>query len=233
MSETSHPTKTRFNVQGMDCAGCAIKIENALRRMPGVTEVDVSVAGGAVTVAHDQSNAPAMRSQIAGLGYVVIGSEEVGAKLGHDHREEATGPENDAGHSHIHDSGPTDQSWWQTPKGRLTIASGAALAVAFAVGKAIPATEQWAFLLAMLVGLMPIARRAFSAAMCGHAVLDRNADDDRGRRRGLHRRDRGGGNGRVPVPDRRAAGRRRRRQGARQHPGPDHACAEDRPARGR
>ena len=80
---------------------------------------------------------------------------------------EVSAPEEDAGHSHIHDHGPTDQSWWQTRKGRLTIASGGALAVAFAVGKAVPATEQWAFLLAMMVGLIPIAKRAFSAAMAG------------------------------------------------------------------
>ncbi len=70
---------TRMRVQGMDCAGCAIKIENALRRMPGVTEVNVSVAGGTVTVRHDQADTNAMSSQIAGLGYTVTGSEEVGA----------------------------------------------------------------------------------------------------------------------------------------------------------
>jgi Cd2+/Zn2+-exporting ATPase len=49
----------------------------------------------------------------------------------------------------------------------LVIASGTALAVAFAIGKAIPSIEQGAFLLAMTVGLIPIARRAFSAAIAG------------------------------------------------------------------
>lgn len=33
-------TTTRMGVEGMDCAGCATKIENALRRMSGVMEVD-------------------------------------------------------------------------------------------------------------------------------------------------------------------------------------------------
>ncbi|MGD5669587.1 hypothetical protein QUT06_22675, partial [Xanthomonas citri pv. citri] len=47
------------------------------------------------------------------------------------------------------------------------IASGTSLAVAFVLGKAIPASEQWAFLLAMMVGLVPIARRAISAAVAG------------------------------------------------------------------
>ncbi len=157
---------TRLRVEGMDCAACANKIENALRRIPGVTEVNVSVAGGAVTVRHDQPNTEVMRSQIAVLGYTVTGSEENGARqVGHDHGEKGSAPEEDAGHFHIH--GPTDQSWWQTRKGQLTIASGGALAVAFAVGKAVPATEQWVFLLAMMIGLIPIAKRAISAAMAG------------------------------------------------------------------
>ena len=46
-------TKVRFRVEGMDCASCATKIETALRRVPGVTEVAVSVAGGTVTVSRD------------------------------------------------------------------------------------------------------------------------------------------------------------------------------------
>ena len=49
----------------------------------------------------------------------------------------------------------------------LTIASGVALAAAFALGRAVLATEHWAFLLAMLVGLIPIGRRAISAARAG------------------------------------------------------------------
>lgn len=160
---------TRMQVEGMDCAACAIKIQNALRRMPGVTEVIVSVAGGAVTVKHDQPNTEAMRRQITGLGYAVMDPEEnISRHVGHDHGGKGSVPqEEDAGHSHIHEPGAKDQSWWRTRKGQSTTASGAALAVAFAVGKAVPATEQWAFLLAMMVGLIPIGKRAISAAMAG------------------------------------------------------------------
>ena len=53
MSDTSQAAKVRFQVEGMDCASCATKIENALQRMRGVTEVNVSVTGGTVTVGHD------------------------------------------------------------------------------------------------------------------------------------------------------------------------------------
>ncbi|MEI3854345.1 MULTISPECIES: heavy metal translocating P-type ATPase [Ensifer] len=68
---------------------------------------------------------------------------------------------------HGHDHGPTSGPWWKSGKGKLTIASGLALIAAYAVGKMIPATEPWIFTLAMLVGLLPIARRAFAAATMG------------------------------------------------------------------
>ena len=72
----------------------------------------------------------------------------------------------------------------------------------------------------MVVGLVPIARRAVAARDDRHAVLDRDADDHRRGRRRLHRRHRGGGGRRVPVPRRRTARRRRRRARAREHPRP-------------
>src|SRR4051812_42623997 len=36
----------------MDCAGCASKIENSVRRLPGVSDVGVSVSAGTMTVQH-------------------------------------------------------------------------------------------------------------------------------------------------------------------------------------
>ncbi|MEI2301221.1 heavy metal translocating P-type ATPase [Ensifer sp. MJa1] len=68
---------------------------------------------------------------------------------------------------HGHDHGPTSGPWWKSGKGKLTIASGLALVAAYGVGNMIPATEPWIFTLAMLVGLLPIARRALVAATMG------------------------------------------------------------------
>ena len=44
--------QTRFRVDGMDCASCAAKIDIAVRRLPGVEDVNVSVAAATMTV-HD------------------------------------------------------------------------------------------------------------------------------------------------------------------------------------
>jgi Zn2+/Cd2+-exporting ATPase len=79
----------------------------------------------------------------------------------HDDKEEAL-----AG-LHGHDHGPSTGPWWRSDKGRLTIASAIALAAAYGVGHLFPATERWVFDAAMLVGLVPIARRAFMAARYG------------------------------------------------------------------
>lgn len=157
---------SRLRVEGMDCASCATKIENAVQRLPGISDVTVSVTGGSVTVTYDSRGVAeeTIRNQISNLGYRVIRSEPA---QNHSQRNGKGALEHGEGHSHIHDHAASDQAWWTTRKGMLTIASGVALAAAFAVGKAAPAAERWAFLLAMLVGLIPIARRAFSAARAG------------------------------------------------------------------
>ena len=65
---------TRLRVQGMDCASCAIKTENALTRMPGVQSVDVSVSRGTVVVKHDKTDPGEMTDKISALGYTVAAS---------------------------------------------------------------------------------------------------------------------------------------------------------------
>ena len=90
----------------------------------------------------------------------------------HDHHHDGhAGPKSEntatAMGFHGQDHGATSGAWWKSGKGRLTIASGLALIAAYAVGKLAPVTEPWIFTLAMLVGLLPIARRAFAAATMG------------------------------------------------------------------
>ncbi|WP_163597473.1 hypothetical protein, partial [Klebsiella pneumoniae] len=65
------------------------------------------------------------------------------------------------------DHGPAAGPWWRSRKGLLTQACGAALVAAYGLGKLVPAIGHWVFVLALAVGLVPIARRAFSAARVG------------------------------------------------------------------
>lgn len=191
-------TQTRFRVEGMDCASCAFKITNAVRRVPGVEDVSVSVTAGSMLVRHADgaSLEPAILHQVNGLdGYKASrlpgkvatsndlrGAQSDHAHSGHDHagqdhasHDQASQDEQDQkGHLnaesagvHGHDHGSTTGPWYRSRKGQLTIASGAALVVAYALGKAVPSISGNVFVAAMLIGLVPIARRAVLAALAG------------------------------------------------------------------
>ncbi|EJC68252.1 copper/silver-translocating P-type ATPase,heavy metal-translocating P-type ATPase, Cd/Co/Hg/Pb/Zn-transporting [Rhizobium leguminosarum bv. viciae WSM1455] len=187
-------SETRYRVGGMDCAACATKIDTAVRRVAGVADVSVSVMAGTMTVRHDgSSDLKVIEKKVTGLGYSVAPftgraapAHERGSQHrhdhGHDHGDHAGHDHDHAGHSHDHahdhgekeieglhghDHARTAGSWWQSRKGRLTILSGAALVAAYAVGHLVPAIASYVFIVAMLIGLVPIARRAIMAAFSG------------------------------------------------------------------
>jgi len=85
---------------------------------------------------------------------------------GHDHAPPAAGAMPAGLHGHD-DEDEDGVAWWRTGKARLTIAAAAGFALAWIVGAALPQFGHWPFALAMLVGLVPIARRAFMAARFG------------------------------------------------------------------
>jgi Cd2+/Zn2+-exporting ATPase len=94
---------------------------------------------------------------------------------GHDHKPKAVSPEatsDDGGHGspgHVHDDlADRGKRWFQTAKGRLVIVTGLLLAAAWAVelagGHEI---GYWAFFAACLIGVAPVAQRAFAALRMG------------------------------------------------------------------
>ena len=85
---------------------------------------------------------------------------------GHDHAD-GRQVADAAGELHGHDHGRSTGPWWQSGKGRLTIASGVALVLAYGLSKLMPQAAPWLFVAAMLIGLVPIARRAVMAALAG------------------------------------------------------------------
>lgn len=204
---TAAPTQTRFRVEGMDCASCAAKIDTAVRRLPGVSDISVSVTAGTMTVKHDETaDLTVLQKKVGGLGYKVSpltaksaapaaaptcsGHDHANhnhaghSHEGHDHADHDDHDHDHAGHDHSgHDhakanapvvaaaAAPVQSSkpsrWWQSRKGFLTIISGLALVAAYGIGKLYPDIANWAFVVAMFVGLIPIARRAIMAARSG------------------------------------------------------------------
>ncbi|BBK43354.1 ATPase [Allostella vacuolata] len=165
-----------FRVEGMDCAGCALKIEGALSRLPGVEAVGVDVGRGTVRVSPGARppEADAVMKAIRTLGYGVRPADGMAAETahspacGHEHHDHAHDHGHGHGHGHTHDD-PADRGkpWWRTGGGRLVIVSGALLAAATVASFVLPGLGPWPFVLATLVALVPVARRAFGAAMLG------------------------------------------------------------------
>jgi Cd2+/Zn2+-exporting ATPase len=165
--------QTRYRVTGMDCGSCAAKVDAAVRRLPGVADVSVSATAGIMMVHHapEDTLLPALKANLKGLGYDVSPADGKAAQApdskSHDHDHAHSHDEPTDLHSHLHEHGAEEGPWWRSRKGLLTIASGIALTAAYGLGKLAPATERWAFLAAIAVGLVPIARRAFWAARAG------------------------------------------------------------------
>jgi Cd2+/Zn2+-exporting ATPase len=155
---------TRFRVEGMDCASCASKVDTAARHVPGVEDVSVSVVSGTMSVRHsDAANLEDLARRVTNLGYptrTLASSSRTAAA--HDHETGST----ETGSA---EAGDDDRGgpWWRTRKAQLTFACGAALLVAFVAGRLLPDVGHWAFLIALLVGLVPVGRRAIAGAMAG------------------------------------------------------------------
>jgi Cd2+/Zn2+-exporting ATPase len=72
------------------------------------------------------------------------------------------------GHSHATAPANLGKPWYQTAKGKLVAGTGLLLAAATAVNLASPGpVAHWAFVLACLIGVAPVARRALAALNAG------------------------------------------------------------------
>lgn len=180
-------------ISGMDCAACATKIRTAVERLPGVSDVNVAIMAEKLTLKLEPGTTPrdGIEAAVAKLGYGIGAAKASKAKsfvmpktaddyAGHDHAEGAHNDHNaeakiagdESGHDspgHIH-SDPTDRGkrWYETSKGRLVIGTGLLLTAAWAVKLfASEDIANWAFIAACLIGVAPVARRAFAALRAG------------------------------------------------------------------
>ncbi len=70
----SSPSTATFPIVGMDCASCAKNIERVVRKLPGVTAVQVNYATerGQVTYDPDQCSPDHIATQVKKLGYTAV-----------------------------------------------------------------------------------------------------------------------------------------------------------------
>ena len=113
-SIAARPLKMR--VEGMDCSACAIKVENALKRLPGVSDINMNYSTETLSVRldEDRTSRAVLEGKIRALGYTPKSAGDAISAMA----ETGAEAEQPAG----------DQPWWQTRKGRLVLGLGALLA---------------------------------------------------------------------------------------------------------
>jgi Cd2+/Zn2+-exporting ATPase len=203
-----------WKVGGMDCASCVAKVQGAIEKLPGVSDVSLSLMSETLRLKLDEAQiqADAVEKRVTGLGYRIVRlgdtplapanqehghSESCCGGHGHDHDGHSHGaPEqahdhgaHDQGHDHgshahaaspkstsdhghglpghVHEATPAGTPWYATAKARLVFLTGALLAGAWGASLVWHGASYWLFFAACLIGLVPVARRAFAAAMAG------------------------------------------------------------------
>lgn len=64
---------TTYPVTGMTCQHCVNAVESEVREVPGVTAVDVDLAGGSVTVTSDAPvDVEQLRAAVDEAGYALV-----------------------------------------------------------------------------------------------------------------------------------------------------------------
>ncbi|WP_323034886.1 heavy metal translocating P-type ATPase [Pararhodobacter sp.] len=186
MTNPENEATCDWTVSGMDCGSCASKVKDAVGRLPGVSDVEVGLMSERLRLRLDETKTG--RDKIEGvvksLGYGIAtrtaGAKKefvlpgAGSEESHDHEHDhspKSSVKSDSGHGspgHVHDD-PADKgkSWYQTGKGRLVIFTAMLLGLAWIVEFLTPALGAWPFIAACLIGVAPVARRAFAALRLG------------------------------------------------------------------
>lgn len=183
----SAPTEQRFKVEGMDCGSCVQKIRTALGGIEGVSDVTVNLTTETLgATIRDEAAKNAVLKAVKALGYQIASLPArrslqvdnsaplapVGVSHDHDHDHdhghaaESLAPAGKPADAHDHAS-PLDRHWVSSNRGRLVVGTGILLAGAFLTSLYWPKASEWVFVVACVIGLIPIARRAISAARFG------------------------------------------------------------------
>ena len=136
----------RLHIEGMDCAACGAKIERALARLPGATDVSVDFGRQLLGLSlDDQLTSEAdVKAQVRALGFTPVEKPREGTP-----------------------AVPALVVWWRSKKAVVVAVSAGLLLLAYLLSLVQPDWSQYLFAIAALTGLIPIARRALAAARIG------------------------------------------------------------------
>ena len=150
------PQQRRWRVEGMDCAGCARTIEQALARIDGVEDIKLAYTTGLLEAwVGAPERATELEGRLSRLGYTARPLDPAPVEAA---------PAADAD---LAPSGTAWPGWWQDRKVRPVVVTGGLLALAWLVGLTRPGLETLAFAVAAAVGTAPFAWTAFRRARAG------------------------------------------------------------------
>ena len=132
---------TTLTIEGMDCPSCTSKIEGAVCQIPGVQNVRLNYTNQKLHFEGADEASQAVKQAVERLGYKV--------------------------RSPGHEAASASQEWWQTGKGGMVILTGAMLGLAFLLSFILPRFADYVFLIAALVALVPLVRKAWAGALAG------------------------------------------------------------------
>ncbi len=141
----------QYQIEGMDCASCVGKIETALARMPGVSDIRLNFATEKLelTLAPDTATqASDIEKTIKSLGFGISSSPNSKSLADNDK---------------LLDS----QQWWQTRKGKQVVGLSILMSAAYIISLLFPDYGIWVFAAAVIIGVFPFARKALVLARSG------------------------------------------------------------------
>ncbi|UWR83852.1 cadmium-translocating P-type ATPase [Phaeobacter inhibens] len=150
-----------WRVTGMDCGSCATKLRGAVERLPGVSGVEVAMMAERLRLDLDpqEGSVIAVEKAVRKLGFDLMAR---GDGAGADRNSCCDTPQ--AGASTATEA----PAWYRSGKGQLLLGTGLLLALAWGIKLlASPTVGLWAFMLATLIGVAPIIRRAFAMLRAG------------------------------------------------------------------
>ena len=88
----------------MDCPSCEMKIETALQKLAGVTEVSVDVLTERMTISYDpqQVDEKAIAARVISLGYTIVTKKRKSYAQDNNDHDRSTGHSHNDGHVHSH-----------------------------------------------------------------------------------------------------------------------------------
>ncbi len=156
---TNQAYQLEYRVTGMDCANCAKKIENLLEKTPGASGAKVNFTTETLLVVLNEQLTPRsqLEANLKALGYPSTLKVTAVEPDQHDHHA--------VGHVHAPEE---NVPWYATRASKLVFLTGGLLLAAWLFGSLEPELAVYGYVIATIVGAIPLARRAWAATRFGN-----------------------------------------------------------------